>query len=243
MTGVELAAATGTLAPITGESDFSLIGLLLEADIVVQLVMLILVIASIWSWAIIIEKWFALSSARKKSAQYEEAFWSGRLEDMESRPGAGSDPASRVFSSISREWNDARRGVASAGEAKAVVERAERSMRAAVDREMNKQSGGLGVLASVASASPFIGLFGTVWGIMNAFLKIGEAGDASLVTTAGPIAEALFATGLGLVAAIPATIFYNKFSTDLNRLADQLDTFSQDVLVRLSRRGSETAGN
>ncbi|MEO0466943.1 MAG: MotA/TolQ/ExbB proton channel family protein [Pseudomonadota bacterium] len=242
MTGVELAAATGAISEISGGSDFSLISLLFEADIVVQFVMLVLVIASIWSWAIIIEKWFALASVRKKSAQYEEAFWSGRLDEVEARPGVGTDPAARVFSSISREWNDARRGVASESEARAMVERAERSMRAAVDREMNNQSGGIGVLATVASASPFIGLFGTVWGIMNAFLKIGEAGDASLVTTAGPIAEALFATGLGLVAAIPATIFYNKFSTDLNRLADQLDTFAQDVLVRLSRRGSETAG-
>jgi len=243
MTGVELAAATATLAPISGEGDFSLVSLLLDADIVVQFVMLVLAIASTWSWAIIIEKWFALAGARRKAARYEEAFWSGRLEDVESRPGSGRDPASRVFASISREWNDARRGVRTESEARAIVDRAERSMRAAVDREMNKQSGGLGVLASVASASPFIGLFGTVWGIMNAFLKIGEAGDASLVTTAGPIAEALFATGLGLVAAIPATIFYNKFSTDLNRMADQLDTFSQDVLVRLSRRGSETAGS
>jgi len=98
---------------------------------------------------------------------------------------------------------------------------------------------GLGFLATVGSTSPFIGLFGTVWGIMNAFLKIAEAQDTSLGTVAGPIAEALFATGLGLIAAIPAVIFYNKFTADLTKLGDQLDSFSQDVLVRLSRRASD----
>ena len=114
-------------------------------------------------------------------------------------------------------------------------------MRASVDREIGKASSGLGVLATVGSASPFIGLFGTVWGIMNAFLKIAEQQDTSLGTVAGPIAEALFATGLGLVAAIPAVIFYNKYTGDLTRFADQLDSFSQDVLVRLSRRASDRA--
>ncbi|MEL6285774.1 MAG: MotA/TolQ/ExbB proton channel family protein, partial [Pseudomonadota bacterium] len=147
----------------------------------------------------------------------------------------------RVFGAIAQEWNDARRGQVYEGQPAELVSRAERSMRAAIDREVTRQSGGLGVLATIGSSSVFIGLFGTVWGIMNAFLKIGQQQDASLVTTAGPIAEALFATGLGLVAAIPATIFYNKFSADLNRMADQLDTFSQDVLVRLSRLASEPA--
>lgn len=242
MTGPEIVAATQALAPVASETEFSMIGLLLKADIVVQLVLVVLVIASIWSWAIIVEKTFVLGGARRKAKKYEESFWSGRLDDVEARPGVGDDPAARVFSSISREWNDARRGLVTTPDGSGLVNRAERSMRAAVDRELTRQSGGLGVLASIASASPFIGLFGTVWGIMNAFIRIGQQGDASLVTTAGPIAEALFATGLGLIAAIPATIFYNKFSTDLNRLADQLDAFSQDVLVRLARRASESQG-
>ena len=120
-----------------------------------------------------------------------------------------------------------------------MVERAERAMRATVDREIGKAGRGLGVLASVGSVSPFIGLFGTVWGIMNAFVNIAAKQDTSLGTVAGPIAEALFATGLGLVAAIPAVIFYNKYTGDLTRFADQLDTFAQDVLVRLSRRASD----
>ncbi|MEM1151595.1 MAG: protein TolQ [Pseudomonadota bacterium] len=236
MTSDLLAAAT-TIAPIAAESEFSLIGLLLKADIVVQIVLVMLVMASVWSWAIIVEKLFGLGSARRKAADYEEAFWSGRVDEVEARAGVGDDAAARVFSSISREWNDVRRGLG--GDPSDVVTRAERSMRAAVDREVGRQSGGLGVLASIGSASPFIGLFGTVWGIMNAFLNIAEQQDTSLGTVAGPIAEALFATGLGLVAAIPAVIFYNKFSADLNKFADQLDSFSQDVLVRLSRKASE----
>ena len=112
-------------------------------------------------------------------------------------------------------------------------------MGVAIQREMERLERWMVFLATVGSAAPFIGLFGTVWGIMNAFLNIAEQQDTSLGTVAGPIAEALFATGLGLVAAIPAVIFYNKFTSDLTQLADQLDAFSQDVLVRLSRRASD----
>ncbi len=225
------------------EAGFSMVGLLLDADPIVKAVLVVLLIASVWSWAIIVEKLFTLGGARRSARKFEENFWSGRMDEMEARPGAGGDPAARVFAAISREWNDARRGIGVGEQSSALVNRAERTMRAAVDRELTRQSGGLGVLASVASASPFIGLFGTVWGIMNAFIEIAERQDTSLAAVGGPIAEALFATGLGLVAAIPAVIFYNKFSTDLNRLADQLDTFSQDVLVRLSRRVHEPAGS
>jgi len=231
----------GLTTPIDS-GDISIISLLLEADPIVKLVLIILLVASIWSWAVIAEKLFSLGAARKKAREFEDQFWSGR-DDYDERPGSGpNDAAARVFAAANREWADSRRSGYSADDARAMVERAERGMRAAVDREVSKQSGGLGVLATVGSASPFIGLFGTVWGIMNAFLKIDKAGDTSLSTVAGPIAEALFATGLGLVAAIPAVIFYNKYSGDVNKFADQLDTFSQDVLVRLSRRATDRGG-
>lgn len=228
-----------SIGNVASSGDFSLIALLGEADIVVKLVLVALLLASIWSWIVIGEKFFSLGNLKKSALQFEEAFWNGRAGDFDLRPGqGGKDPASRVFVSAAREWQDAGKSVPPS-EASAIVMRAERSMRAAVDREIGRAGNGLSILATIGSASPFIGLFGTVWGIMNAFLNIAEAQDTSLGTVAGPIAEALFATGLGLVAAIPAVIFYNKFTADLTKLADQLDTFSQDVLVRLSRRASD----
>ncbi|RIJ18018.1 protein TolQ [Henriciella mobilis] len=221
------------------EGGFSFFGLLMEADIVVKFVLIALFVASLWSWAVIVEKLFTVGSARKKAKQFEDAFWTGRADDLDGRPGTGnSDPASRLFASISREWNDARR-LGPSDDPSILVDRAERSLRAGVDREVGRVSKGLGVLATIGSSSPFIGLFGTVWGIMNAFINIAEKQDTSLTNVAGPIAEALFATGLGLIAAIPAVIFYNKFTGDLNQFADRLDTFSQDLLVRLSRRSTD----
>ncbi len=229
-----------SIGNVASSSDFSLIALLGEADIVVKIVLVVLLLASIWSWIVIGEKLFALGGLKKSALAFEEAFWNGRAGEFDLRPGqGGKDPASRVFVSAAREWQDAGKSLATPAEASAIVMRAERSMRAAVDRELGRAGNGLSILATIGSASPFIGLFGTVWGIMNAFLKIAEAQDTSLGTVAGPIAEALFATGLGLIAAIPAVIFYNKFTADLTKLGDQLDSFSQDVLVRLSRRASD----
>ncbi|MDP3460907.1 MAG: MotA/TolQ/ExbB proton channel family protein [Hyphomonas sp.] len=229
-----------SIGQVATSGDFSLITLLGEADIVVKLVLIVLLLASVWSWIVIGEKFFSLGGLKKSSLAFENAFWNGRAGDFDLRPGqGGKDPASRVFVSAAREWQDAGKSLATPAEATAIVMRAERSMRAAVDREIGRAGSGLSVLATIGSASPFIGLFGTVWGIMNAFHNIAEAQDTSLGTVAGPIAEALFATGLGLIAAIPAVIFYNKFTSDLTKLADQLDSFSQDVLVRLSRRASD----
>ena len=229
-----------SIGNVATSSGFSLITLLGEADIVVKLVLVALLLASIWSWIVIGDKLFSLGGLRKSALAFEEAFWNGRAGEFDLRPGqGGKDPASRVFVSAAREWQDAGKSLATPAEASAIVMRAERSMRAAVDRELGRAGNGLSILATIGSASPFIGLFGTVWGIMNAFLNIAEAQDTSLGTVAGPIAEALFATGLGLIAAIPAVIFYNKFTADLTKLGDQLDSFSQDVLVRLSRRASD----
>jgi len=229
-----------SIGNVASSGEFSLIALLGEADIVVKLVLIVLLLSSIWSWIVIGEKFFSLGGLKKSALQFEDAFWNGRAGEFDLRPGqGGKDPASRVFVSAAREWQDAGRALPTPAEASALVMRAERSMRAAIDREIGRAGNGLSVLATIGSASPFIGLFGTVWGIMNAFLKIAEAQDTSLGTVAGPIAEALFATGLGLIAAIPAVIFYNKFTADLTKLADQLDSFSQDVLVRLSRRASD----
>ena len=227
-----------SLGAVSGDASFTLIGLLMEADLVVKLVLVVLLISSIWSWAVVTEKYFAIGGARKKAKAFEDAFWGGRTDDFELRPGQAPDnAAARLFAAIAREWRDAR--TVGPNDHGALVARAERSMRASIDRELASVGSGMVVLATVANASVFIGLFGTVWGIMNAFLNIEAEQDPSLAVVAGPIAEALFATGMGLVAAIPAAIYYNKFSGDLNRYADALDAFSQDILVRLSRRASE----
>ena len=226
-----------SLGTLTTEPSFTLLGLLMDADLVVKLVLLVLLISSLWSWAVIVEKYRSIGGARKKARAFEEAFWGGRTDELDLRPGQSPDNAgARLFTAISREWRDAK-SVAPADHL-ALVARAERSMRSSVDREIANVGSGLGVLATVGSVSAFIGLFGTVWGIMNAFLNIEAKQDPSLAVVAGPIAEALFATGMGLVAAIPAVVYYNKFSGDLNHYADALDSFSQDILVRLSRRAS-----
>ncbi|MEM9572343.1 MAG: MotA/TolQ/ExbB proton channel family protein [Pseudomonadota bacterium] len=226
------------MADVHTQGTFSMIELLLAADPVVKAVLIALVIASIWSWAVVAEKFFAIGGARKKANEFEEAFWNGRADEYEMRPGQNTKNAgAQLFAAISREWRDAKS--VSPSEHAALVARAERSLRATVDREVGKVSNGIGALATIGSSSVYIGLFGTVWGIMNAFLNISAQEDTSLAVVGGPIAEALFATGLGLIAAIPAVIFYNKFSGDLNRYADMLDAFSQDLLVRLSRRASD----
>lgn len=226
------------LADVHTPGTLSMIDLLLAADPVVKAVLIALVIASIWSWAVVAEKFFAIGGARKKANEFEEAFWNGRADDYDVRPGQSPNNAgARLFAAISREWRDAKS--ISPNEHAALVARAERSLRATVDREVGSVSNGIGALATIGSSSVYIGLFGTVWGIMNAFLNISAQEDTSLAVVGGPIAEALFATGLGLIAAIPAVIFYNKFSGDLNRYADTLDAFSQDLLVRLSRRASD----
>lgn len=223
----------------TASTDFSLYDLFMMADIVVKGVMALLVLLSVWSWAIIIDKWLTIGGATKRAKQFEEAFWSGQpIEEFDDQTMTSPKEAmARVFASANQEWRDARR-VTSMNQAQsaALMERAERLMGAASDREISRLENGIGVLATIGSASPFIGLFGTVWGIMNAFRDIASEGSSNLAVVAPGIAEALFATALGLIAAIPAVIFYNKFAGDMTRFADRLDTFTQEFVVRLSRR-------
>lgn len=216
-------------------NSFSLVDLLAEADIVVIGVLLILLIASALSWGIIFEKLFTLSSTVKKASAFEESFWAGQTRTSPEDENA----AAKVFAAASREWDALKGPGLTQAQADAMMDRAQMSMQATIDREIAKASKWNGFLATVGSTSPFIGLFGTVYGILIAFVQIGESGEAYLAAVAGPIAEALFATAMGLVAAIPAVVFYNKFSGDLNRFADQLDAFSKDVLVHLSRKSSE----
>ncbi|MAP94866.1 MAG: protein TolQ [Ponticaulis sp.] len=233
-----------TLQAVTNNS-FSLYELFLRADIVVKLVMGLLIVLSIWSWSIIIDKLSRIGGAVSRAKNFEQAFWSGQpIEEMDDRVMTSSkETMARVFSAASREWRDARRVTGMSDyQSRALMDRAERLMNAATDREISRLETGLGILATIGSVSPFVGLFGTVWGIMNAFREIAGTGSTSLAVVAPGIAEALFATALGLVAAIPAVTFYNKFTSQLGHFRDRLDTFTQEFVVRLSRRLTERAG-
>ncbi|QGZ96387.1 protein TolQ [Terricaulis silvestris] len=224
----------------SGAEQITVWSLFLTADPIVKIVMLILAVASIWSWAVAVDKWLQFGDLEQHARKFEREFWSGRsLDEMEDRSDRPRDALSRVYAAAAREWREARR-VGVAGEnAQLMLDRVDRLMAAQVSREMGRASRNLGVLATVGASSPFIGLFGTVWGIMNAFTDIASQQQTNLAVVAPGIAEALFATALGLVAAIPAVIFYNKFTGDLDRFGDRLDTFSDEVAARLSRRLSE----
>lgn len=222
--------------------DITIWSLFLEADPVVKAVMLILALASIWSWAVAVDKWLQFGELEQNARKFERQFWSGRSsDDLEvSGDDRARDAMGRVYAAAQREWREARRGGGSES-ADTFLARVDRLMQAQIAREMGRASRNLGVLATVAASSPFIGLFGTVWGIMNAFININQQQQTNLAVVAPGIAEALFATALGLVAAIPAVIFYNKFTGDLDRFGDRLETFSDEVAARLSRRLNERA--
>jgi biopolymer transport protein TolQ len=224
------------LPEIAANADYSLLALFLRADPIVKGVMIILAIASVWSWAVAIDKWFSVSGARARAKRLEQAFWAGQpLEDMDGRvTDRPAEALARVFVAGQREWRDGRRG--GDEQNRQIVERSSAAMEAAANREAQRMESGLPTLAIIASSTPFIGLLGTVVGIMNSFRDIAARGETNLTVVAPGIAEALFATGLGLFAAIPALIFYNKFSSDVSAFADRMSTFAQEVSVRLSRR-------
>ncbi len=223
--------------------DLSVWGLFIEADIVVKIVIAMLLVASFWSWAIIFDKVLRMRRLRALAEQFEEAFWSGgSLDDLydriDKRP---SDPMAALFVSAMREWRRASaRGLASGERFKAALQqRIERVMDIALGREMERLERQMIFLASVGSSAPFIGLFGTVWGIMNAFTSSAATKNTTLAVVAPGIAEALFATALGLVAAIPAVIGYNKISNDLGRYAGRLESFAGEFTAILSRQLDE----
>jgi biopolymer transport protein TolQ len=218
--------------------DFSLLALFLRADLIVQIVMGILALSSVWSWAVAIDKWFSVSGARARAKRFEQAFWAGQpLDDINERvTEKPAEAMARVFTAGAREWRESRRGAPGDDTNKAIVERASLQMDVAVSRETARMESGLSTLAIIASSSPFIGLFGTVIGIMNSFREIASQGETNLTVVAPGIAEALFATGLGLFTAIPALIFYNKFSSDIGAFSERMGNFAQEVSVRLSRR-------
>ena len=223
--------------------DLSIIGLFMQADLIVKLVLFLLLAASFWSWAVIFDKFMRLRRLSRDAEDFEESFWSGgSLDDLYDRIGTRPlDPMSAVFAAAMREWRrSAAKGlIASTTMRTSLQERIERVMQVTVGREMERLERFMPFLATVGSTSPFVGLFGTVWGIMNSFQSIAAAKNTSLAVVAPGIAESLFATALGLVAAIPAVVAYNKFSTDFGRYAGRLDAFSSEFSAILSRQLDE----
>ncbi len=222
--------------------DLSLWGLFLSAHPVVKAVMILLAVLSAWSWAVALDKWLQLGAIRSGLAAFEKRLWSGSpLEDLEARAGDRTeDAAARVFAAGAREAREALRAQSYApAQASLLQERCDRMMQSAIQREGARVARGLPVLATIGSAAPFVGLFGTVFGIMNAFTSIAQAQETNIAVVAPGIAEALFATALGLLAAIPAVVFYNKFAGDIDRFADQLEGLADEFAARLSRRLEE----
>ena len=238
----DVAASSGvindvtTAAPAEPAVNFSLLGLFLQADWIVKIVMLGLLGASIWCWAIIVDKSVLYGRTNRQMNAFERIFWSGQsLEDLyqqtQERPSIG---LGAVFVAAMKEWK--RSHEQNAASFIGMQARLEKVLDVAIARESDGLERRLGFLATVASASPFIGLFGTVWGIMNSFTSIAASKSTNLAVVAPGIAEALFATALGLLAAIPATIAYNKLSADSNKLIGRLESFADEFATILSRQ-------
>jgi biopolymer transport protein TolQ len=224
------------MAGSIGADQFTIMSMFLRAGIVVKTVMVMLILASIWCWAIIFEKLLTVRRLNKRSDEFEQAFWSGKsLDDLFDRVASNPrDPMAAVFSAAMREW----RRVSGSGSSSIKVglgERIDRVMQITVNREMDRTEKYMTFLATTGATAPFIGLFGTVWGIMHSFQSIAISSNTSLAVVAPGIAEALFATALGLLAAIPAVVAYNKLSRDLDRYAGRLDSFAGEFSAILSR--------
>lgn len=217
--------------------DFSFWSLFLLSDWVIKGVMAILVLASIWSWVVAIDKFIMIRMLRKRATDFEDTFWSGRtLDELNAALGTDvRDPMARVFAAAMREYNESS-SVQRVGSQSATHERIDSVMNLVINREMAKAEKGLPVLGTVASISVFIGLFGTVWGIMNSFRAIAASENTNLAVVAPGIAEALFATALGLIAAIPAKVFYDMYLTDLDKYGGRLEGYADELSAILGRK-------
>ncbi|KPP84675.1 MAG: protein TolQ [Rhodobacteraceae bacterium HLUCCO07] len=224
-----------TLA-LAQDIEFTMWALFMRATLTVKLVMIVLVLASFWSWAIIFQKLIDYRKARRESARFDRAFWSGEPLDQLFEQ-IGPDPkgqSEKVFAAGMIEWRRSHRadGRFIAG----AQARIDRSMDVAIAKQAESLQSGLPVLATVGSTAPFVGLFGTVIGIMNSFIEIAQQQNTNLAVVAPGIAEALLATGLGLLAAIPAVIFYNKLSADSDRIIAGYEAFADEFSTILSRQ-------
>ena len=231
-------------------TNFSALAIFVRGDFVVKFVLIGLLAASLWSWTVIIDKLFRFAALGKQAGAFEDQVNSGRsLEDVAAEYGERPKMAlPRMLQTALKEWRDARakgglQGPGADAHAAMLISRIDRMLDSIIARESRRVEQGLGSLAIVATASPFIGLFGTVWGIMHAFQSIAAQKNTNLAIVAPSIAEALFTTAVGLIAAIPAYIAYNKFSTDAARYTGRLEGFADDLATAVARRlaGGSTA--
>ncbi|MFS8037457.1 protein TolQ [Xanthobacter sp. AM11] len=232
-------AAAPAAAPA---ADFSFLSLFLQAHLVVKLVMIGLIAASVWVWAVVIDKWLLFARNKREMDRFEQVFWSGQsLEDLyRTLAGRSNHGMAEIFVAAMREWKRTYEG---GGRSLAGLnQRLDKVMNVTITREVDRLEKGLIVLATVGSAGPFVGLFGTVWGIMTSFQSIAASKNTSLAVVAPGIAEALLATAIGLIAAIPATIFYNKFISQTGRQAQRLEGFADEFSAILSRQIDEQRG-
>jgi biopolymer transport protein TolQ len=228
-------------ATLTADS-FSMVALFMRADWIIKAVMIGLGLASLFSWAVIIDKLLRFSALNRHADQFEDQVSSGRsLEEIANEAGERPRHAlPRMLQAALREWREARtKGLSSDTQAGFLIQRIDRVQDAIIAREASRVEEGLPLLAIVATASPFVGLFGTVWGIMDAFQAIAIQQNTNLTVVAPAIAEALFATAIGLAAAIPAYIAYNKFSSDAARYSGRLEGFADDLATAIQRRLSD----
>ena len=210
---------------LASSADFSLINLFLKADIIVKSVIIILILCSIYSWAVIFEKFKLFKSINNSSDQFEDKFWKSRSAESfyNSLPQNLNDPMAVLF-------KESMQGIMKSKSKSNMSEKLNNMLEAGIDKQISKIEKGFTFLATVGSTAPFIGLFGTVWGIMNSFQSIAISRNTSLAIVAPGIAEALFATALGLLAAIPAVVAYNKFNNDLRIYSQRLEGFSKRFL-------------
>ena len=227
--------------PAASPESFDFLTLFLRADWVVKGVMVGLALASLWSWAVILDKSFRFAALNKEANRFESEIGLGHsLEDIAAQSGERPRHAlPRMLQAALREWRDAKLKPASEGQTAFLVQRIDRVLDTIIARESARVEDGLGVLAIVATASPFVGLFGTVWGIMHAFQAIAIQKNTNLAVVAPAIAEALFATAIGLIAAIPAYIAFNAFSTKAGKYAARLEGFADDLSTAIQRRLAE----
>ena len=226
------------MPPIETQDSMSVISLILNASLPVQIIMLILVLASVLSWAIIISKYYQAKRAMSQTREFEQTFWQSKeLSDLHQSVGKDIDrngPLARIFNSGMGEFLRSRRS--GLGDSELIIDGTYRAMQATTQRELDSLDSKLNFLASTGSVSPYIGLLGTVWGIMHAFIGLSTAANATLAAVAPGIADALIATAIGLFAAIPAVLAYNYFTTQNDKIASRFDSFSDELLNILQRQ-------